>query len=532
MKCLSELVYSMYADGEASPEEVRQVEEHLAACARCRSLVQALQQENRLLREALQAAEELNLEAQRHGVAGPLLGFLGMLGVTTAAVMTVTWVASVFPSGADWLNPFHRIAWFNWSFSSVLYLVMDGGNMLNSLVTALAFFMLAVVVASGLYWLFKKHSASMALLAALLLVICEAQPASAVETRKGQLVTIPAGETLNDTLMWGGDTLEIDGTVTGNVIAGGNSVVIRGTVKGDVIGGCHTLEIDGTVEGSVFAFCQALTLRGRIGGSAYAWVQAVRVEPEGRIEGDLVEGSGVLAIDGAVARDVKAFAGEVEVHGSIGRDLTAQSGHIRLTAPAHIGGNFTAHVGHTRDVLVAPGVTIGGKSQTLVSVESNPYTRPKFYFWQAVRLAASFVTGVVLFVLFPSLFGGRLETAGRVLKAAGTGFLVLVVPPIAALVLGITLVGLPVGLMMLGAWLVALYLAKILVAAVIGRGLLHSHEPRLGSFALTLLLGLVIVTVAVNLPYIGWLIALLVVLVGLGLGFREGTRRWRERTAV
>jgi hypothetical protein len=80
----------------------------------------------------------------------------------------------------------------------------------------------------------------------------------------------------------------------------------------------------------------------------------------------------------------------------------------------------------------------------------------------------------------------------------------------------ITFVGFPLGLTAMVAWLLALYLAKILVANFIGRTLLLSDMNSLSSVVLSLLVGLLLVFIAFNLPYIGWLIHFLVVVIGFG----------------
>ena len=57
MNCFPELTYAVYADGELPAEEAAQVEEHLAACSRCRRLADSLQAETSALQQALQADE-------------------------------------------------------------------------------------------------------------------------------------------------------------------------------------------------------------------------------------------------------------------------------------------------------------------------------------------------------------------------------------------------------------------------------------------------------------------------------------------
>ena len=106
--------------------------------------------------------------------------------------------------------------------------------------------------------------------------------------------------------------------------------------------------------------------------------------------------------------------------------------------------------------------------------------------------------------------------AVTVLKSGGIGLLLAIATPIAAVIVMITWVGLPIGLIGVVAWLLGLYFAKILVANFIGRTLLLSDMNRLSSVVLSLLLGLLLVFIAINLPYIGWLIHFLLVIIGFG----------------
>ena len=66
------------------------------------------------------------------------------------------------------------------------------------------------------------------------------------------------------------------------------------------------------------------------------------------------------------------------------------------------------------------------------------------------------------------------------------------------------------------AWLTAWYLAKIVIAHLVGRSVLASRSDDPG-LALALFVGLIIVTVAINLPFLGGVINLLATILGLGL---------------
>jgi hypothetical protein len=126
------------------------------------------------------------------------------------------------------------------------------------------------------------------------------------------------------------------------------------------------------------------------------------------------------------------------------------------------------------------------------------------------------VTGLILILLFPRLGRISLSTVRDILLSGGVGFLALVAVPVAALLLAITVIGLPIAAAALAFWLLCLYLAKIVVARHIG-GVLMGTKDRLNwSAALALLVGLAVVLVAVNLPFIGGVLNFLLVLIGLG----------------
>ena len=131
--------------------------------------------------------------------------------------------------------------------------------------------------------------------------------------------------------------------------------------------------------------------------------------------------------------------------------------------------------------------------------------------------------GLGLLWLVPGLrtlsLGAGLESA----KTVGVGFLTLISVPIAALIIAITLVGLPVALMAFGGWLVALYLAKIMLGIVIGGMIMDRVDWR------SLLLGLAIVLVATNLPFIGGVVSFVLTLLGLGLLVRYLIDSFSER---
>ena len=220
------------------------------------------------------------------------------------------------------------------------------------------------------------------------------------------------------------------------------------------------------------------------------------------------------------------------VRGDVGRNASVRTRRLHLEAPARIGGNLVARVRDATAVQVDEGAIVSGKTETrLLPKEKSRYTRVGFYVWKLIWLAAAFLVGLALHALLPGLFPARLPGSVALLRAAGLGFVALVVVPAAALLLMLTLIGLPAGLLILGLWLAGLYLAQILVATLVGRGFLQKADAPPASMAPVLLVGLVFVAVSVNLPYVGGLVRFVVLVLGLGLaviGAHRGARRGVE----
>jgi ABC-type transport system involved in multi-copper enzyme maturation permease subunit len=118
--------------------------------------------------------------------------------------------------------------------------------------------------------------------------------------------------------------------------------------------------------------------------------------------------------------------------------------------------------------------------------------------------------------LFPGFFRATTELVGSGWRSLGLGVGVLTGVPVAIVVAAVTLVGFSLSLMLLAVYLAAIYLAKLWVGAFLGRILLKPSGTTKGDWLLGLLLGLLILTIVGFIPYLGGLVRLGVVCLGLG----------------
>jgi len=530
MTCPSEEIWTAYSDDESPRAGLPALEAHLPGCPDCRSLVLALREENRLLARVLDEIPE----AGEPSVALPwvMVGAGTLVALAAGLNLASGWLAGLGRElPVDLVDQRTRV--LGLLFETVFYLLREGASMLESIVATVVvpgLIVLGAVVALSL----RRRRAGGTL--ALCALLAAAAPSLALEVRgtgrELDRVVVGAGEIVNDSLAVAGHVVAVDGTVTGNLFAAGHRVILRGTVKGDLVAVAERVEIEGTVEGNVFAGGGTVLVRGSVGRSAHCAADTIRLDPSGRVDGDTVGFAGTIDLDGHVGRDFAAYAGVTNVRGDVGRDVSVRTRRLHLEAAAKVGGNLLARVRDAAAVQVDEGAVVSGKTETrLLPKAKSRYARPGFYVWKLIWLAAAFVVGLALHALLPGLFPARLPGSAALVRAAGLGFVALVAVPVAALLLMVTLIGLPAGLLVLGLWLAGLYVAQILVATLVGRGFLQKADAPPASIAPVLLVGLVFVAVSVNLPYVGGLLRFVVLVLGLGLaviGAHRGARRGVE----
>jgi hypothetical protein len=274
--------------------------------------------------------------------------------------------------------------------------------------------------------------------------------------------------------------------------------------------------VSGTVKGNIYNFSNSLDLDGELGHSIYALVQSLRVNDRGHVGDGMLVGAGDVSLEGEVNRSATMFAGNADISGSIGRELTMTGDNLTLTNTARISGNLSARVRQLKNVHIADGATIGGKRDIQARVRQSHFTRPRFYFYQAVWLAGAVLVGWLGLVLFPGFFQATTQAVGSGWRSVGLGVAVLAGVPVVIILTAITLVGFPASLMLLAVYLVAIYLAKIWVGAFLGWILLKPAGATKGDWLLGLLVGLLILTIVGLIPYLGSLVHVGVVCLGLG----------------
>jgi cytoskeletal protein CcmA (bactofilin family) len=379
----------------------------------------------------------------------------------------------------------------------------------------------------------------------------------------GNTVTI-SGTVNGDVLAFGSLVVVAEGgEINGNLISGAQQIQVKGKVSGSVAGGSSVMILgDGT----------------EVGLNVYYGGYALTAEQKTEIGRSLYAGVYQAVLNGEVARNLHVGAGAVELGGKVGGDVVLEVGEsngetfpaywmppgappaimpgLRIAESAQIGGRlvYTSQQEQAASIQAEP--TGGVVFQTPVPVEVKEPQRDMdrgafrrmslvtpFLRWM-VKFIQRLVTllllaGLALWLLPLTLKNAADKAAQKPLPAAGYGFLTLLVGYAGSFVAGVVIMGVGIlfAVITLGALsrvvfgigfsslalvfavfvLLVNYGSKLVVAYLAGTRLLGQLAPNAKNQAVWgTLLGVLVYVLVRSIPFIGWLVGLVVTVIGLG----------------
>ncbi len=339
--------------------------------------------------------------------------------------------------------------------------------------------------------------------------------AVAADYRGAEMVKVAAGDTVPSDLFAGSRSVYVDGLVQGDVYAGCETITVNGEVEDDLFGFCRTLTVRGKVGDMVVFWGQTVVIEGDVGGDVLAFGGEVRVTGGATIHGNLYVGTGNLVIDGgSISGVIKGGAGSTFLNGKVGQDVDLETKNIHFGPDYQAGG--VTHLTLRKELDKAKAGNVPDNLEITIKKRRMFYER-RFFYWSLLTL---FIAGVLLISLFRNfsrdVIGFARQSIGINL---GIGALSLIAIPVAVIILLVLLVTIPVSLIVLALFLIALYLGKVISALFIGNYLLASMRKNGSPVNLfgALAIGVLLVMLLPHVPFIGWLINLVIFAFGLGV---------------
>ena len=322
----------------------------------------------------------------------------------------------------------------------------------------------------------------------------------AFNARSGDIVTIASGEVIDGDLYVAGGTIIIDSTINGDLIAAGRTIMVNGTVNGSIIAAGQTININGEVSHAVRIIGETLNIGGTIGRDLLVAGREFSMTSTSEIGGDLLLGAGTARIDGLIKGDMNSGVNS-----------------LTITSTANIQGKLNYISG--KEANIQSGAQIRGTiTHKLPDVKKGQEAGIGLW-WIVIGFLMALVLGIIVVLLAPRRVKAVTESIRTHPWASlGWGAIILVAAPIVALIVCITVIGLPLGLIALVLYAIAIYLTQLFVGLLIGQLIIGAFRRVETKAALVgaLALGLAILRLLRLIPFVGFFFGLVTVLFGLG----------------
>ena len=338
------------------------------------------------------------------------------------------------------------------------------------------------------------------ILMVLLLLFFSTTMVLAFETRHGTMVKISGNEVIEGDLFIAGETIIVEGTINGDLIAAGKTIIVNGIVNGSIIAAGETININGETTRAVRIAGNNLFVNGKIGNYLLLAGRDFKMDSRAEVGGDVIFGAYSAYLNGFIEGDVK-------------------SGNEYLTIASNA--NILGKLLYTsrREANIESGAQIGGTLTRFTPQPEEEIGSRFSLWWLVISFFMALVVGVVLILIVPEKARRVTDSIWRHPWASlGWGTVLLIVTPIAAIIVGFTIIGIPLSIISLILYGIAIYITQIIFGLFIGKAIIGSFgkvETRAAMIG-ALALGLAIFRLARMVPYLGFIIGLASVLFGLG----------------
>ncbi|MEJ7901327.1 MAG: hypothetical protein WKF63_05735 [Thermomicrobiales bacterium] len=368
------------------------------------------------------------------------------------------------------------------------------------------------------------HARQMALAALVLIVMVGiiAYPSFGLsaETRTAGDVEIGKGERITDDLYVAAGTFEFNGQAERDVTIAAGEATIGGTIAGSVQLATGQADITGTIDGSLRVLSGTVQISGRIGGDVVMAGGQLDLPSSGQIGGDLIIAGGTVDIRGRVVGDVSGYTMQASLGGTVQGSVGVDTSNLDILNTARITGPVTYTSRQDADINTNAQLAQGVQREEINpwgGDGNNPLSRAS---GSLLRTLWALVAGTLLVLAAPRLANQLGSNGRRLLRSLAFGVLTVIAVPILAIVLMVTVIGLPAGIVLLAVFFVALYLTQVIVGMTIGRFILPTswNDGSRGFHLLAMTLGVVLLGALrlIPVPYLYTLLSLIITIWGAG----------------
>lgn len=336
--------------------------------------------------------------------------------------------------------------------------------------------------------------------------------ASAAEFKAGQQPSFPSGEKIGENLYMAGGTVVSAGNADKDVMIAGGTALVSGPVAGDlfVVGG--NITVSSPVAGDLRVGGGNIAITSDIAGDAVVGGGQITLSGKS-VGGDTVIAGGSVIITSEVKGNLKIAGGEIYINAPINGDADIKAKNLTLGPNADIKGNLKYQA--VEPVVIEEGGKVQGET-TFTEIKGNKEGKRNAALGMLGFLSFLFVgkflmllTAALLLGLIFSRYSKELveKATANSLKELGRGIVAFIVLPIISVILLITFIGIPLGIIGLLSFIMLCIFGMIITPIFLG-ALANKWIFRKSDYAVnwkTILLGAVVYMILGLIPFLGWI---------------------------
>jgi len=344
-----------------------------------------------------------------------------------------------------------------------------------------------------------------------------------------------------------GNKVKLVDDIEGDLITAAGMIDVGGNVGEDLIVAGGTIDISGDIGDDVRAAGGRITIDSDIEDDLIVVGGQIEVSEGTKIGGDLVVSGGTVSIGGEIEGRLIASGGEINIDGIIGEDVLIEYvDSLTVTSTSEIGGDL--NYSSSNEASISKNAEIAGdvnftsieiekaatKEKEAIKEASLTLFAATYFGGKLISFLSLFVLGILLILAMPKVFEKFNDRMKNTLGySIGAGAIMTFGVPVVSLILMgvsvllfITLIGSGIGavltisnVFLLLLYGLLIYVSTIFLSYLLGKTILLKTSLNFNKYGwkvLAFLIGLVIIFVAYNIPFVGWLVRFAGILFGFG----------------
>jgi hypothetical protein len=344
----------------------------------------------------------------------------------------------------------------------------------------------------------------------LLLTVCVSLAGGLAAQTSRNPVTIT--QPVADDLMTAASELHVRAEVKGDLAAAGGHVTIDAPIDGYVMSAGRIVTLDGSVGNDLWAAGEEVAVNSAVSNNAMLAGRDVLVGKEAIVGNDARLAGNTVTMEGRVERNLRVGADTARIGGHVGGDVRAQARQVTILPDAVIDGDLVVRA--SAPPTISEGSRVLGEIRFEQLPQSRWFSWPMFWGGALLALLVLGFAALAVSSAWPARVAATMRA--RPARTAVTGLGVLLLTPIAVGALAVTVIGIPLALVLLSLYVAVILLSVVMVAYRVGTWSLDRlHRPAASSWA-RMTLGILLLSLAMSIPFAGWVLALVVLIAGTG----------------